>query len=231
MVGFVPIEFARFQGEGNVETVFLCDRSMVPETIPDNSLFLAKENAKFQDFTQLMCFFDDSFKEENLNVVVFCLGCNDVSHADKQLNFNAKLQTLDFHTTKNSRMPYVEQCFTSLVETIVEFKNVTKVVTFDIMSRESSGHHNAGVEYLNRRVTKISDKHSHFHTWKRYQRDFRKKARKEKITINFPLNGDRFEDDGSLKNEEKQILTTAALSAMTCDGDLLVGDARFARKF
>ena len=66
MIGFVPREFCRRQGDGEVKTVILCDTDMVPNEIPANTLFLAKSNATLADFTELMTIFDDSFEDSSV---------------------------------------------------------------------------------------------------------------------------------------------------------------------
>ena len=231
MVGFLPGEFSRVQGEGTVKTVFFCDSKLTPDPVPENTLFICKEKALLHEFTQLVEFFDQSFHGENLNYVVFCLGSNDISHADKKLVFSEKEQSIDFHVTKNGDLRYVSQCYNALLEAIVDLKNVNKLISFDAMARASSGFHNAGVEYLNRRVEKVHDGHAHFNTWKRFQHDNRK--RKDKGVKNFPVWSERFDDvdDGKLKNDEKLKLAAAAVNALTNDGNLTVDDAVFLRKF
>ena len=237
MVGFIPREFEQFPGEGDIETVFLCDKDLVPDDIPAKCLFLAKEKAQFHDFTQLFEFFGESFDDRQLSVIVFCLGSNDISHYDKQLNFNERSETLDFHVTINKPFRYVSQCFTSLLGVITERPNVGKIISFDAMSRTSSGHHNSGVEYVNKRMEKINDRHAHYNTWKRFQRDLRRKLKKgqektkDRNAPNFPLVTDRFHDDGRWKEEEKYILAIAAVQALSSENDLVVDDARFVRKF
>ena len=229
MVESLPREFSRVQGKGEVETIFFSDAKLVPERVPDNSLFISKEKAKIQDFAQLLEFFGESFVGSNQNFVIFCLGSNDLSHADKKWVFSEKEQHFGFHVTPNYPYRYVDQNFACLLETIVEVGNVNKLISFDAMSRASAGYHNTGVEYINRRMKKVCDGHMHFNTWKRYQRDLRKK--KEKTTKNFPLWSERFDDDGELKEEEKNKLAAAAIAALTSDGNVEVDDALFLRKF
>ena len=230
-MGFIPSEFQRVQGDGEIKTIFFCDSNMVPNSVPDNTLFVSKEKAQIHEFTQLITFFDDSFTDSRLNFVVFCLGSSDISHADKQLVFNDKLQSLDYHVTKNREFRYVSQCFNVLLSSIVELKTVDKLISFDVMSRSSSGFHNAGVEFINRRVEKVNDVHAHYNTWKRYQQDMRK--RKDKETKNFPIRSELFDDvdNGILKSDEKDKLAAAAVDALSNEGNLVIRDATFLRKF
>ena len=103
-------------------------------------------------------------------------------------------------------------------------------VSFDPMSRDSSGHHNAAIDYINRRLAKVNEKHRHYNTWRRFHRG-RLNRRDKSAKCHFPLFHFRFADDGDLKPEEKDILVSAAMMALVSDDDLSVGDACFTRKF
>ena len=229
VLGFIPSEFEQFQGEGDLETIFLCEKRLVPAEIPKGTLFLAKEAGSIQDFLQLFVIFDESFKAARVNYIVFALGSNDISKNEKQLSFNVKTNVYDFHNDRNRSNRLVSQAMNTLCETLAEFENAKQLISFDPMSRESSGFHNAAVHYVNRRMTRASEKHKHYNTWKRFQRDVhrRKKGKRE----NFPLSNERFVDERDLKSSEVDILVKAALLALDSDGDLECDGARFNRKF
>ena len=228
--GFIPAEFKIIRGEGDLKTIFISESALVPSVIPEGAIFLAKEKGTIEDFVQLFTFFDESFEQASADIVIFCLGTNDVSKTEKQLEFNSVTNTLDFHTTRKRSNRLVSQAFNTLCDTLSKLKNTKNIISFDIMSKSSSGFHNGAVEFVNRRVERASEQHKHLNTWKRYQRDHRRK-KKDKAE-NFPLNDERFDADGGLKDEERQILVTAALRALDSDDDsICVGDAHFRRKF
>ena len=228
MVGFLPLEFVRSRGNGDVKTLFLSDTAMVPSEIPANCLFIHKQNATLADFLELLTIFDASFTDEQCAVVIFALGTYDISLPEKQLEFNQITQTLDFHVSRNKNNRYISQLFEVLVKAASEFDNFSRVISIDPMARTSSGFHNNAVNYISRRVNRVCDKHVHLETNRRYVKDLKKaKQRRER----FELREDRFDADGLLLESERQLLTTAALRAVESDTDVVVNDAFFAQKW
>ena len=229
MVGFLPSEFCRYQGEGELKTIVLCETSVVLSELPENVLFIAKDKATAADFVELFTLFDDSFKGIDANVVCCCLGTFDISHPEKRLEFNNKVNTYDFHVSRNKPHRYVLQTVTALVESISELSNIKKVISFDPLSRASTGFHNSAVFNISNRITKANEKHAHFITHKRYQRSVKRK--RDKNSANYPLSSERFDENGVLLEEEKSVLAQLAVEATTSETDIVVGDAFFAKKF
>ena len=230
MLGFIPSEFVQHQGEGELKTIFLSDAELVPAEIPDNTLFLAKQNATISDFTTLFTIFDESFLGDNFSVVIFALGKNDISFPEKRLVFNEKTQTLDFHPVQKSNNNFAFQIYNSLIEVLCEFGNVSKVLSMSPMSRQSSGFHNRCVFHVDRKTTKVDEKHAHLSICGRYQRNLSRN--RPKPAIYFPLVEDRFDESGGLRGEEKQMLASAALVALeSTESVVVVGDAHFKKKF
>ena len=126
-LGFIPSEFERFQGEGEIETIFLCERRLVPAEIPKGTLFLAKETGSIEDFLQLFVVFDKSFESAQVNYVAFGLGSNDISKDEKQLNFNVKTNVYDFHSDRKRSNRLVSQSMNTLCESLAEFKNSKQI--------------------------------------------------------------------------------------------------------
>ena len=229
-LGFIPSEFRLIQGGGTLETIFLCDDALVPPIIPDGSLFLAKANGSIEDFLQLFVIFDDSFRNIKVNFVLLALGANDITKKEKQLNFNIKTQTLDFHNERKRSNRLVSQSFNTLCETLAELHCAKQIVSFDVMSRESSGYHNAAVEYVNSRVVRADDCHKHLNSWKIFQRDHRRK--KTGKNENFPIMAERFDVDGTVTGELRQFLVDVALLALESDEEsLAIGGMYVRRKF
>ena len=229
MLGFVPSEFRRFQGEGEIETIILSDTNVVPSEVPEHALYLSKENATAADFVELFTVFDESFKNVDASVVVCCLGTYDISHVNKRLEFNEVTKTYDFHISRNHPHRYVSQTIDALIESICELKSIKKVVSFDPLSRDSTGFHNSAVFAISNRVKQINEKHAHYITHKRYQRKMKRK--KTKDTARFPLSADRFDEEGMLLEAEKRLLAKLAIEAVTSETDIVIDDAFFSKKF
>ena len=227
-LGFIPSEFEQFQGEGEVETIFLCERRLVPTEVPKGTLFLAKDAGSIEDFLQLFVIFDKSFESAQVNYVVFGLGSNDISKDEKQLNFNIKTNVYDFHSDRKRSNRLVSQSMNTLCESLAEFERSKLIISFDALSKKSSGFHNSAVEYVNRRMSKASEKHRHYNTWKRYQRNLHRK--KEKLEC-FPISKEQFVDGHDLKSDEIDNLVKAALMALNSEEHLMFDDVRFTRKF
>ena len=95
MFGFIPSEFEVIEGEGELKTVLLCDRRNVPNEIPENATFVAKEKGSIADFVELFMVFEESFNF-TANFGVLGLGTWDLSKKEKELNNNHKTGFLDY---------------------------------------------------------------------------------------------------------------------------------------
>ena len=226
-VGFLPREF-RLSKEGDTaETIFFCETSSVPEIRPNNSIFISKERATIEDFSQLLLLFGESFDDAEVDFVILNLGTWDISAREKQLVWNRKTNQFDYHFAQKYSKNVVTASLNNLCEMVRELPEAKKIISFDPLSLETSGFHNATIEFINKRVVKIDEGHSHLTSWKRFQRDWRKKRDKAE---NFPLIAERFQREGELVEEEKALLVGAALQAIRDADDPVVFEGCFFKR-
>ena len=62
-LGFIPSEFRVLGNDSAEKNIFLCDLKMVPNDIPTNAMFIAKERATITDFNQLLTIFDKELEK------------------------------------------------------------------------------------------------------------------------------------------------------------------------
>ena len=194
---------------------------------PNNSIFIVKERATIEDFTQLLLLFGDSFGSAEADFVVLALGTWDITSKDKHLILNRKTNQFDYHFVQKYSKNVVTASLDTLCGMIRELPGARHIVSFDPLSLESSGYHNATVEFVSKRVGKVDKNHSHLTSWKRFQRDWRKKRNKSE---NFPLIAERFQREGELVEEEKALLVGAALQAIRDADDPVVFEGCFFKR-
>ena len=229
--GFIPSEFEVLGNDEKKENIILCRRALVPQNIPDNVVFIAKEKASASDFVQMMTIFDDAFKNIQANFVVLALGEFDISKTEKRLKVNTKTQEFDFFLEQKQSKEMALNSVNALTEIIREICPMGKIVSVDPLSRVSAGHHNSAVDFIRKRVAQVDEKHTHISTWSRFQRDSR---RKKFNNVNFPVNEDAFVAEGQPTAIEIENIISAALVAMRQEegeDKVVVGDVTFKKLF
>ena len=182
-------------------------------SISDRTVFISKTKATLSDFLQLFEFFEESWKNFQGNAVIFGLGSYDISKANKELSYDKNMNEFDFHPAQNDKNSRVSNRIAILVESLREIRGVNFIVTLDPVSRESSGYHNAAVDFCRRRATQIDDKHFHLISSGRLQRNEKKCKNKSRGT-NFPCISEKFASETELVEKEKNILVGTTLKVI-----------------
>ena len=209
-IGKFNSEFTLHGDRDDAKTLFLCEDAMVPRDIPQETIFLSKNKATLSDFTQLFMIYEEEWANLNGDVVIFGLGRNDITKEEKELNLNKVTQEFDFHPVPNKRNGHVLNSFTTLIEQTREFKGVINIVSLDPISKDSSGYHNATVEFISRRVKQVNNSHFHLISSKRLQRNERKRRIKS-AGVNFPSIPEKFKNEDELIESEKCFLALVAV--------------------
>ena len=105
----------------------------------------------------------------------------------------------------------------TLIELVRETIPLGRIISTNPLSRGSSGYHNAAVDFIRKRVAQIEERHAHLTTWRRFQRDSRKKNKD--MIVNFPLKEDGFEAEGKPKEEKVDNILAMSLMAMGSMGE------------
>ena len=210
--GFIPSEYEVIGNSESKSKIVLCKRELIPKQLPKDFVFLTKEKGSAADFIQLFVIFDDAFKDVDADVVVLGLGEFDISRKEKKLQVDAKSSRCDYFLEKKQTKEMALHGVNTLLELVRETFPLSKIISTDPLSRESSGYHNAAVDFVRKRVAKIDERHGHLSTWRRFQRDSRRKNRDK--MANFPLKVDGFEAEGKPKEEEIENILAASLMAM-----------------
>ena len=118
-----------------------------------------------------------------------------------------------------------------MVSTIRDLKAAKKIISFDPISRRSTGYHNSAVDFIARRVRKGDEGHRHFASAKRLQLNRR---RRKGYAENFPCIEERFIDGVRLHQKEIQFWVQAVIKLIEDDvgGDnVQIGDDILKVKF
>ena len=229
-VGKLPTEYRISRGEGEYETIFICETALVPSNIPPKTVFISKEKASINDFIQLFLLYDESFETTTANFAVLALGAFDISTKEKYICVNKKTHIQEFLRQPNLSKKLVIQQFNILLQMIREIKGAKKIASTDPLSCDSNGFHNDVVFDVSKKVEQVDENHTHLVTKPRFQKWQKKK--KEKGGENHPLIQERFIGDGVLVESEKRLLVQATLRALETEGnDVVVDGYSFKRKF
>ena len=213
-LGYITSDFGVAGDRDGFKTVFLCDEASLPVELPDETVFIFKKDVVLRDFMELFFVFEESWQGVDANFVLFGIGSSDIMKPEKELVLEKKLNTLDFHQVPNRKGGQIIRSFETLISTLRDLKSVKQIISFDPVSKRSSGFHNATVDFIARRVQQNDGQHHHFTSSKRLQLNRR---RRKDISENFPCIEERLEDGSRLTQREIRFWLKATM--MLLDGD------------
>ena len=215
-LGYVTTDFQVAGDDKDFNIVFLCDEACLPIDIPPKTVFIYKKDVTLRDFTELFYVFDESWHDVEAHFVLFGIGVSDITKPEKELILERKLNTFNFHQVPNRKADKVVISFSVLINTIRELKTAKQIVSFDPISRKTTGFHNAAVDFIARRMERVDAQHHHFSSAKRLQLNRR---RRKKSSENFPCIDERLVDGVKPNQAEIQFWAKAAIKLIDDDNN------------
>ena len=127
-LGYITTDFSVHGERENARTIFLCAEEMLPNEIPENTLFISKPKATLNDFGELFLVFEESWSKFEGNFVVFGLGSYDISKPEKELVLNKKTNEFDYFPAPNRKNTKVLLSINTLIQSLRDFMKVNKIV-------------------------------------------------------------------------------------------------------